>query len=87
MLRELHFCETNKTRLLATKVRVTPSSSKESKLLALTPRKELHGMVYLARLVDTLLTCIPFQPTYIFLATNRKCTISAYEVKDKVLQS
>ena len=43
-------------RLLASKARVTPSSDAMSRLKILTPRTELRGLLYLARLITGILT-------------------------------
>ena len=79
--------EGNTVRLLAAQARVTPSSSKESKLRDSTPQAKLHFMLYLTRLVTSLLARLPYKPTYIFLVTDSECIISVVKAEDKILQS
>ena len=78
--------QTHTVRLLAAKARVTPSSTKASRLRASTPGTEMRGILCLARLVTAVLEGFPVQPKSIFLAVDSECTISAVEAKDRVLQ-
>ena len=70
---------------MASKARVTPSSDATSKLKVSTPRTELRGLLYLARLITGILPGMVAKPSSIFLAGDSQCTISAMECEDKVL--
>ena len=84
---ELGECgETHDVRLLASKARVTPSSTKEGRLRDSTPRTELRGLLYLARLITGLLEGLPYKPASIFIGLDSECIISAMEAQDKVLE-
>ena len=79
--------ETHEVWLLARKARVTPSAAKELELKASTPRTELHGMLYLTRLITATIEGFPYKVRNIFLATDSECTIAAIETQDRVLQT
>ena len=72
-------------RLLASKARVTPSSDKTGKPQVSTPRTEMRGLLFLARLITGVLPGMVAKPGSIFLASDSQCTISTMECEDKVL--
>ena len=56
-----------------------------SKLKVSTPRTELRGLLYLARLITGILPGMVAKPSSIFLAGDSQCTISAMECENKIL--
>ena len=70
---------------MASKARVTPSSDKTGKPQVLTPRTEMRGLLFLARLITGVLPGMVAKPGSIFLAGDSQCTISAMECEDRVL--
>ena len=66
-------------RLLASMARVTPLSDAAGKLKVSTPRTELRGLLYQARLISGILPGMVDKPSSIFIAGDSQCTISAME--------
>ena len=79
--------EVYEVKLLAGKARVTPTSKKNGRLRASTPRTEMRGLLMLSRLTDCVLPGFQVLPSSIYLAGDSQSTISCVEADHRVLET